>query len=261
MNHVNFGLLSVSIAVGLFLAMLLFLEIGRRIGIRRMRDRGPDARVGVGVVDSAVYAVLALFLGFTFSGATSRFDHRRELVAQEVTSMGTAWSRIAMLPSELQPPVRAEFQRYVDALVTSYTAPTTAGDAERQRNAVVRIKSDLWARAVAACSTTVGEKARMLLLPSLNEMFDNVEHEHLARRMHPPGVIYLMLGVAAFAASLFAGYAMSNAVTRNWLFSIGIAATISIMTYVIIELEYPRLGWVRVNGFDQALVELRATLN
>jgi hypothetical protein len=261
MNHVRFGLLSVSIAIALFLAMLLFLEIGRRIGIRRVQARGPDARVGVGVVDGAVYAVLALFLGFAFSGATSRFDHRRELVAQEVTSIGTAWARIATLPSDLQPPVRAEFQRYVDALVTSYTAPRSAAEAERQRNAATRAKSDLWARAVAACMTAAGEKARMLLLPSLNEMFDNVEREHLARRMHPPGVIYLMLGVAALAASLFAGYAMSTAVTRNWLFTIGIAATISVMTYIIIELEYPRLGWVRVDGFDQALVELRATLN
>ena len=261
MNHVRFGLLSVSIAIGLFLAMLLFLEIGRRIGVRRLQMSGPDARVGVGVVDSAVYAVLALFLGFAFSGATGRFDHRRELVAHEITSIGTAWSRIDMLPSELQTPVRAEFQRYVDALVSSYLTPGTAAEAERQRNATTRVKSDLWARAVAACSTAVGEKARMLLLPAINEMFDNVEREHLARRMHPPGVIYVMLGVAAMAASLFAGYAMSNAVTRNWLFTVGIAATISIMTYVIIELEYPRLGWVRVNGFDQALVELRATLN
>jgi hypothetical protein len=31
--------------------------------------------------------------------------------------------------------------------------------------------------------------------------------------------------------------------------------------YVIIDLEYPRLGLIRVDTFDQALVDLRAGMN
>jgi hypothetical protein len=31
--------------------------------------------------------------------------------------------------------------------------------------------------------------------------------------------------------------------------------------YIIIDIEFPRLGMIRVDAFDQALVELRATMN
>jgi hypothetical protein len=44
------------------------------------------------------------------------------------------------------------------------------------------------------------------------------------------------------------------------MFTIGIAAVVSVATYVILELEYPRLGLVRVTGMDQVLVEAREAM-
>ena len=41
---------------GLFLGMLLFLEIGRRIAVRRMREDTGAVGEGVGAVDGAVFA-------------------------------------------------------------------------------------------------------------------------------------------------------------------------------------------------------------
>jgi len=38
------------------------------------------------------------------------------------------------------------------------------------------------------------------------------------------------------------------------------AAVLSLTTYVIIDLEFPRLGLIRVDGADIALVELRETM-
>jgi hypothetical protein len=82
----------------------------------------------------------------------------------------------------------------------------------------------------------------------------------MARRMHPPTLIWAMLGITALATGLFAGYGMAAGPMRNWIYIIGIAASVSIATYVIIELEYPRLGLFRVTAIDRALVELRATM-
>jgi hypothetical protein len=83
----------------------------------------------------------------------------------------------------------------------------------------------------------------------------------MARRIHPPSVIFVMLGVAALASAIFAGYGIASGSTRNWMYMVGIAATIAAATYVILELEYPRLGLFRINAMDQALTELRATMN
>ncbi|HKW08730.1 MAG TPA: hypothetical protein VJO33_00035 [Gemmatimonadaceae bacterium] len=105
-----------------------------------------------------------------------------------------------------------------------------------------------------------GEHARVLFLPSLSEMFSTADEERLARRIHPPMVVFQMLGVTAMVAALFAGYGMANAPARNLVFIVGIAGTVSIVTYVILELEYPRVGLIRVDPFDQVLVELRGTM-
>jgi hypothetical protein len=263
MTHVHFSLASLALVACLFLGMLLFLEIGRRIGLRRTAKHGAAARVGVGVVDSAVYAVLALLLGFTFAGATTRFDQRRDLIVTQGSAISTAWQRLDALPAERREPIRVRFRAYVDNLLDSYLRPGDLGSAkaEQQMRALAASQKELWSHAVAACLAPGGEPARMLVLPALNEMFDAVDREYLARKMHPPLVIWIMLGIAALAASLFAGFSMASGPTRNWLFTIGIAATISIVTWVIIDLEYPRLGIVRIDPFDRTLVELRGTLN
>lgn len=88
----RFVLVAGGIAVGLFAGLVMLLELGRRLGAREIARHGADARVGVGVVDGAVYGLLALLVGFSFSGAANRFDSRRATVAQEVNAIATACS-------------------------------------------------------------------------------------------------------------------------------------------------------------------------
>ncbi len=92
-------------------------------------------------------------------------------------------------------------------------------------------------------------------------MFGAVEKERLARLIHPPRAIFLMLAIATFAGGLFLGFGMTSGSERSWLHMIGVSATIAIAIYVIVELEYPRLGVLRVDAVDQVLVNLRSTLN
>src|ERR1044071_562771 len=110
---------------GLFVGMLLFLEIGRRLATGRgKRDaeisgEGVEAE-GVGAVDGAVFALLGLLIAFTFSGASSRFDTRRQLIVEETNDIGTAYLRLDLLPADLQPALRESFRRYLDARIEVY---------------------------------------------------------------------------------------------------------------------------------------------
>jgi hypothetical protein len=69
-----------------------------------------------------------------------------------------------------------------------------------------------------------------------------------------------MLVLIAMTAALFGGYRMAAGTTRNWIPILGVAAAMSVALFVILELESPRLGLVRVDAMDKALVELRATM-
>lgn len=259
MRHTH-GVLVFFASLGLFLGMLLFLEIGWRIGARNTASQDPEKKGGAGVLDSAVFGLFGLLIGFTFSGATTRFDHRRELVGNVVNTAGTAWQRIETLGPALQDGVRVPFRGYIDALLASYSVDTIPTDPLREPVAVTQAQEATWSQAVKACLTKEGEQARMLLLPALNEMFGAVEEERLARSIHPPPLIYVIFGLTALAAAFLGGNTMARSGGRYWVHRVGVAFTMSLAVYVILEMEYPRLGLIRVDATDQALVDLRAMM-
>ena len=97
--------LSISlVAVGLFAAMLLVLELGRRIGTRRLAALPPGTSWEIGTLDGAVFALLGLLIAFTFSGAVTRFEARKHLVVEETNAIGTAYLRLDSYPSRRSPP-------------------------------------------------------------------------------------------------------------------------------------------------------------
>src|SRR5271168_4292723 len=91
------------LSAGIFLGILICLEIGFRIGLASSRKNHELAYEGTGTIDAAVFALLGLLLGFSFAGAMSRFEARRELIVREANAIGTAYLRIDMLPSNDQP--------------------------------------------------------------------------------------------------------------------------------------------------------------
>ena len=99
------------LAAGLFAAMLAFQELGRRLGVSRAAHDPEGARAGAGVVDGAIFALLGLLIAFTFSGAASRFDHRRALIVEEANAIGTAYLRVDLLPAAAQAEMRDSFRR------------------------------------------------------------------------------------------------------------------------------------------------------
>ena len=213
----------------------------------------------MGVVEGSVFGLLGLMLAFTFSGAARRFDERRHLVVDEVNAIGTAWKRIDMLPPDAQPAIRDGFRRYVDATIAAYRKlpDLTAEEFTRADQAA----DDVWAKAAAASRPEQGGAPRMLLiLPPMNEMFDISQARRLATRIHPPVIIYVMLAMVALAGALLAGYGMAGYQRRSWLHMIAFSLTIAASAYLILDLEYPTLGLIRVDRFDRALVELRATM-
>ena len=247
--------------LGLFLGMLLLLEIGRRIGVRRMARDAEGARVGVGAVDGAVFGLLGLLIAFTFSGASSRFDTRRQLIVEETNAIGTAYLRLDLLPASAQPALRESFRRYVDLRLEVYRKLPDIAAAKEELAKATKVQGEIWRQAVAACRAEGSQPAAaIVLLPALNAMIDITTTRTMATQMHPPTIIFVMLFGLALASALLAGYGMASATSRSWLHMLGFAAAMAVSVYVILDLEFPRLGLIRVDAFDQALVDLRETM-
>jgi hypothetical protein len=255
----DFAFAITMLAIGLFFGMLLLLEIGRRIGLRRLATDSEGARQGFGVVEGAVFGLMGLLIAFTFSGAASRFDTRRQLVVEEANAIGTAYLRLDLLPSSTQPALRENFRRYVDARLEVYRKLPDMVAAMQELSNATQLQGQIWSQAIAACHEGP-QAATMLLLPALNEMIDLTTTRTMATKIHPPPVILVLLGVLVLASSLLAGYTMAGQQSRSWIHMLVFAVIMAVTVYVIVDLEYPRLGLIRVDAVDQVLVELRQSM-
>lgn len=239
----------------LFVGMLLAIEAGRWMGTRA-RARGS---VGIGVVDGAIFSLFGLLIAFTFSGAASRFDHRRELIVEESNAIGTAWLRVSLLPGDEQPAMREAFRRYLDSRLEIYRRiPDEKAVAEAMK-ANADIQGEIWDSAVETCRSAGQSPCSMLLLPALNQMFDIATVRTMATHIHPPAIIVEMLALLAIASALLAGHGMAGQ-PRNFVHTFSFAIIVALTTYVILDIEYPRRGQIRIDTFDQALVDLRRSM-
>ena len=258
MNQIVIALI---LAIGLFVGMLILLDAGRRLGAKRLASDPEGARAGTGTVEGAVFALLGLLIAFTFTGAAARFDTRRDLIVQETNAIGTAWLRLDLLPAGAQPAIRESFRHYVDSRLATYRKLPDMGAAKAELAHSIQLQGEIWSQAVTAGRLEgAPPPATMLLLPALNEMIDITTTRTMAAQTHPHPAIYAMLVGLALASALLAGYGMAGGKLRNWLHTIGFAAVMAVAVYLIIDIEFPRLGLVRVDAFDQALVELRASM-
>jgi len=258
MSHVVY---SVVVSIALFAGILICWEIGRRIALYR---RGADLEAeseGIGAVEGAVFGMMGLLLAFSFSGAMTRWDTRRGLVVEEANDIGTAWLRLDLLPKAVQPELRELFRQYVEARLAVYHAVPGVEIAPAELARANGLQKDIWVRAVEVCGTAEGDRARVLLLPALNSMFDITTTRTVAAQTHPPMVINVLLIGLVLASSLMAGSAMAEERSRGWVHMLGFALAMSVSVYMIFDLEYPRAGLIRIDTIDQVLIDLRASMN
>ena len=245
-------------SVVMFFGILLFLWIGRRLGQRAIPLEGA-APATVGSLETAVFALLGLIIAFTLAGALTRFDLRRAQAVEEANAIGTAYLRLDLLPAAAQPKLRETFRRYVDSRIATYHA---LPDIAAARAEVVRsqaIQSEIWAQAVAAAAMPATRvNVDVVVLPALNQMFDITTVRLVATQMHPPLILYLMLIGLGFAAALLAGYQTAGGKAYGRLHQVGFAGIIAFTVYVILDIEYPRLGFIRLDAIDRLLVDVRA---
>jgi hypothetical protein len=235
--------------------MLLFLELGHRLGKRQLREAGKEARAGLGAVEGAVFGLLGLLIAFTFSGAATRFDQRRNLIVEEANAIGTAYLRLDLLPEPHKTELRDLFRRYLNTRLEAYrklpdlkAAMATLGEAEK-------IQGQIWNQALAASRGDLSPSS-IVLLPALNAMFDIANTRSMLGRLHPPPLIFFMILILALVCALLAGFHMSSEQERNWLYILGFALVLSLTVYVILDLEYPRVGFLKVDTHDMALTHV-----
>ena len=249
------------LAISFFFAMLACTEWGRRIGAAAL-TRNPDGLAkGTGSAEAAVFGLLGLLIAFTFSGAAERFEARRHLHTTEANSIGTAYLRLDVLPEDARSNLRELLRTYLKARMAAYENVEDIAATQKKMAEVTRLQGQIWADAVtAARSPDAPPQAMPLLLPALNDMIDITTTRIAATKNHPPLIIFLLLAALGLIGAIFVGYGISLNKNRTWLHTVAFAAIMALAFNVILELEFPRLGFIQVTRSDALLHDVLATM-
>jgi hypothetical protein len=246
----------------LLLVMLILVEVGwqaGRIAFAQTEDKKiPNDKTLI----SAIFGLLALLVAFMFSGAANRFDERRQLIVEEVRAIDSAHMALKLLPKEQQPVIRQLFLSYVDHRIALYQNMRDQDGFEKRLNEQTEVGKQLWQASLQVVRETNGSEQSLAaqILPAMARMIDAVETARLALKFHPPHIMWESLMLLALIGSFLSGYNSGIQQKRDWLGIIVFAVLLAGAVYIILNMEYPRLGSVNLNGFDQELIILRKTM-
>jgi hypothetical protein len=238
-------------------AMLLLLEIGRRIGKQSMKGDPAGSHQGLGPAEAGIFGLMGLIIALTFSGAASRFDQRRMMIIDEANSIGTAYLRVDLLPEEAQPLVRIDFRDYLEARIELYRNIADKNKVSEIEQKTASLQMKLWKESVDASHKSENTSASILLLPALNSMFDICSTRTAVRKVHQPKIIFVVMILQALVCSIIAGYGMAIKKSRSWIHLIGFTLVLLVTLIVILDMEFPRIGFIRIDALDVLLSDLR----
>jgi hypothetical protein len=238
-------------------AMLFLLETGRRIGKQAILNDPAGSHECLGPAEAGVFGLMGLIIALTFSGASSRFDQRRMMIIDEANAIGTSYLRIDLLPEDAQSAVRKDFRDYLETRIELYHNIADKKKVSENEEKTASLQLKIWKESVAASRQSEDMSASLLLLPALNSMFDICSARTAVRQVHQPKIIFIVMILQALICSLIAGYGMAIKKSRSWIHLIGFILVLLITLLVILDMEYPRIGFIRIDALDVLLSDLR----
>ena len=207
---------------------------------------------------ATILPLIALVLALSFSDAAARLDASRQTIVDEVNAIESVWRRIDIATSEARPRLADLVRRYTDARIRAYRAYADRAEYQRQVATGNALREELSTLAGAATPDT---PKGAFLLSAINDVDDAATARSLSLRTHlPPLALGYLFGIVLVGA-LVVGMALAVTGSRQWFHRTIIAAVMTMIVYVIVDLEFPRVGpFQLLKGADAMLVELRRSM-
>lgn len=248
------------LGVGMLISMLVLTYLGHRYG-KKLLAANPDAAVGTGAIEAAVFSLLGLLIAFTFSGAFSRLDARRKLVVDEVNAINTAFLRLDLI-DDLEPRQQMQelLKQYVESRLRLWDKMTDRTAALDELALANGLQNEIWTSAITLTASPDLAPVRRVLLPALNQMFDLSKARVVAVRTHPPPLIYGALFTLASIGAFLVGFSMAKSQRLNWFHVKAFACVMSFMVCLILDIDFPRVGFVRLDAVHKLFGELHEVM-
>ncbi len=257
-THLLYDFPSAGIAAGLFLGIMLFNELGFRLGRYVQGSTDEDVKSMTGSIQASVLGLLALLLGFTFSMSMQRFDDRSKALIEEANAIGTTQLRLELLPESHQADVRQLLQQYLQARIElSHIDLTRLEDRQAYEQSTSQLQQALWKVAVDAAQTDPRPVTSGAFINALNSMIDSQGKRSAVLQLQVPEVVLLLLFTVFVSSGAILGYSSGLGGARVVAPTMMVSLLIVLIVFIIIDLDRPKRGVIQVNQAPlQSLVSM-----
>jgi hypothetical protein len=236
--------------------MVAACETGYWLGLRSRA--GERTKALVPIVAASILAIMGLLLGFTMSMSVSRYDGRRRLVVEEANAIETAYLRAQALP----PPESAELQelirQYAGVRLSVSLGASDPQKLQQGREEAARLQKQMWSSAAALARKDPQSVPVGLLMESLNNVLGVENSRWISFVAHVPEGVLFVNALMGLVSALLVGYDFGISGHRDPLSESLLIFSIAMLLAVIIELDRPHSGVIRVS--QQPLIDLQQRL-
>lgn len=247
-SDILYGYNSVVIVGALFLAILLFNELGFRTGRFVQSRTDSEIKSLTGSIQASILGLLALLLGFTFSMSMQRYDNRSMALIDEANAIGTAVLRIELLPENYRDDAKRLFTEYVGLRVDVGKLDLTKAE-ERSAFAdkISRVQSQLWSLAIAATESDPRPVTSGNFVKSLNDVIDSQDKRNALLQMQVPEIVLILLFIVFISSGGMMGYSAGLSGQRVLTPIVLVSTLITLIVFIVVDLDRPKRGVIQVN--------------
>lgn len=233
--------------VAVFPLSLLALVIGYRYASRFDMAQSEQAAWAFGVAQAAIFALIALIVGFSFSFAAGRFEARRALVVTETDVIRTAYLRAGFLPETKSARFRTLLVDYVKNRLQAYRDVGNAPAEKRSIERADELQGLLWAIAASTARRNPGSSFYVDLTRSVVEIIDVADQQQAALNNHVPRPIIGIILLCTLSGALLLGLTFGRAKAPNALLSVLFCLLFTATVFTIVDLDHPQAGFISVD--------------
>lgn len=236
------------------------LWLGQRWGATHNSTGRNTVKEWIGIIDGPILGLYGLLLAFTFHGAMQRFDERRRLVVEESTLLSTAFRQLDRLTPLDQKKIESLLYQYVDCRI-SPEAEAANPDKIRQRFVHARqLQKELWQGALEGVDRPGAKPDAAALLTTLDQLINLLTRKSTIPQFHPPWQVMALFVFLAMVACFLVGFQISSLRSKSWPHVVLFILILALVTYFIIDLEYPYVGFIRMTEGQAILRHLLETI-
>jgi len=255
-NEIMYDINSILLAIMLFIAIMLFYELGFRIGKRKQEATDKEVKEQTSAIQAGILGVLALLLGFTFNMALQRFDNRSQAEITEANAIGTAMLRTKLLPAPYDSGAAELMEQYIDLRLQISGIDLTHTNQRRAYNQKTdKLLDELWRMAGKAAELDPSPVVTGYFINSLNDMIDARGERNAILKRHIPEAILFLLFIVFMLSGAIIGYSSGLSLKRAYIPTVILTLLIVLVVFITIDLDRPKRGVIKVK--QDSMLELK----